>query len=322
MRLAAALAILGVAFSARADSVSNEIFVNAAQAIGATPRSSLFTDTLRASFDLGEDWTLSAAGSLTLPGASTRYGDRGSAVTLFTLGADWSATENLTLGVTADISPKSTQFAETVATLRNGQTVADGEIRSETSQLGLGTVISWDTLGSSNLEWSFDLGLDFSHYAIDQSVAVVGSRPGAQQPRQGSLDFERVSGTVLATLFADTDLSLSGDYYFYNQDPALSGDFALATQGRAPNLPIAPLQYLVQPEVLHRFGSFSAKAWLQAGQYVAGTGNGTAAVGLKLQYRFTKAWRAWVTAAGQRDVDAGQNVTRSGTISVGAGYRW
>lgn len=338
--------MLGIASAARADSVSNEIFVNGGQSTDASPRSSIFTDALRASFDLGEDWTVSGGLSLTLQGASTQFGDRGSAVSLFTAGVDWSATDNLTLGLTLEGSPKSTQYAGTVIGLRNGgsESVADAELRSESSRLGTGIDLSWDTLGGSNLEWSFDLGLDFLRYDIDQGISTVRSQLNPQQIRQQAaayclvhprqpycavglqgavtLDFERISATLLATLFLDTDVALSGDFYVYNQDPAQIGYFGVASQGRGANLPIAPLQYLVQPEVLHRFGDFSARLWVQAGEYVTGTGYGTAGVGVKLQYRFTKAWRAWVTAAGQRDVDAGQNATRSGTISVGAGYRW
>jgi hypothetical protein len=345
--LRAALAVLAAAAAAQAHSVSNEVFVNGAQTTDANPRSTVFTDALRASFDLNEGWTVSGGMSLTLQGASAQFGESGSAVSLFIVGVDWSATDNLTLGLNLDLSPRSTQFAGTVIGLRtNGgaESIVDAELRSQTAQRGAGIDVSWDTLGTSNLEWSFDLGLDLSHYDVDQGISTVRSGLTPQQIRQQAaaycrahprqptcaqglqgavvLDFERISASALATLFVDTDVALSGDVYVYNQDPAQVGFFGLASQGRGPNLPIAPLQYLVRPEVLHRFGDFTAKAWVQAGEYVSGTGYGTTGVGLKLQHRFTKAWRAWLTASGQRDVDAGQNVTRSGTISLGAGYRW
>lgn len=347
MRFTAAVAIAALATAARADSVTNEVFVNSTQAAATDPRSSLFTDALHATFDLGDDWSVGGGLNLTLQGTTTQFGDRGSAVSLFNGDVDWSPTDHLSLAFTLDFSPKSTQFAGTVIGLRtNGgaESTADAELRSRTSELGTGVTVSWDTLGSSDLEWSFDLGVDFSHYDIDQGISAVRSTLTLQQVQQQAaayclahprlpscakglqsavtLDFERISATVLATLFVGTDVSLSGDWYAYNQDPALIGYFGLASQGRAPNLPIAPLQYLVRPEVLHRFGDFSAKAWLQAGEYVAGTGSATTGIGLKLQYRFTKALRAWVTASGQRDVDAAANVTRSGTVSAGVGYRW
>jgi hypothetical protein len=340
MRFAAALPILALATAARADSVTNEVFVNG----GDANRASLFTNSLRASFGLGVDWTINGGVSLTLPGASTQFGERGSAVALFVAGVDWSATDNLTLGLTLEGSPNSNQFAGTVIGLRtNGgaETTAAADLRSQTSQLGSGIAISWDTLGLSDLEWSLDLGLDFSHYNVDQSVSAIQSSLGPQQVKQQaaaycvahprssncarglqgpfSLDFERISGSVLATLFVDTDVSLSGDWYVYNEDPAQG---RLALRGLGANLPIAPLQYLVRPEVLHRFGDFSAKVWVQAGEYVSGAGYGTTAIGARIQYRFSKAFRAWVTASGQRDVDTDNNASETGTISVGAGYRW
>src|SRR2546426_10553858 len=69
-------------------------------------------------------------------------------------------------------------------------------------------------------------------------------------------------------------------------------------------------------------GDFSARLWVEAGEYVAGTGDSTAGVGTRFQYRFTKAFRAWLTLAGQRDVDSGGHVTRSGSIAAGARPRW
>jgi hypothetical protein len=334
MRFTAALAILGLATASRAGTVTNEVFVKSAP--------SLYTNVLRASFDPGADWTVSGGASLTFQGESAPLGEKGATVAVFTAGADWSATENLTLSLAFEGSPKSTQFTGTVIGLRaagGAETTAQADLRSQTAQIGAGAAVSWDTLGLSDLEWSFDLGVDFSHYDIDQSISTVRSSLGAQQLRQqiaayclahprvascaapGNLEFERVSGTVLSTLFSDTDVSLSADWYVYNHDPAETASGAVL-RNRGANLPIAPLQYLVRPEVLHRFGAFSVKAWAQAGEYVSGTGLGTSALGLKLQYRFSKAFRAWVTASGQRDVDATDRVTRSGTISVGAGYRF
>ena len=347
MRCTAALAIVGLCTAARADSVTNAVYVNSTQAAASDPRSTLVTDALHAGFGIGDDWTVGGGLNLTLPGATTQFGDRGDAVTLFAADVDWAATDNLSLALSLDYSPKSTQFAGTVIGLRTSggaESTANAELRSRTAELGAGLAVSWDTLGLSNLEWSFDVGVDFSHYDIDQGISAVRSTLTLQQVQQQAaayclahprlpscarglqtaltLDFERISATALATLFVDTDVSLSADWYAYNQDPSQVGYFGLASQGRAPSLPIAPLQYLIRPEVLHRFGDFSARAWLQAGEYVAGTGSGTAGIGLKLQYRFTKAWRAWVTASGQRGVDAAANVARSGTVSVGVGYRW
>ena len=360
MRRAIALSILAVAAAARADSVTNQILVSSTHATEANPRSSVFTDFLNASFNAGEDWTLSAGASLTLQGktpAATRsqFGESSSAVTFFTVAADWSVTDSFTVGASVDLSPKSTQFAGTtihvVLPQPIGRATADAQVRSETSQVDAGVDVSWDSLGRSDLEWSFTGGLHVSHYDINQSIPRAranGTALTQAQIEQGTtnycasnpqlatycrellgtvsgiptpLDFERLSAGATATLYGDTDVSLFGDVYLYNQDPTGSF-FGLAAAGRGPGLPIAPLRFLLRPEVLHRFGDFSARLWLEGGEYVSGTGGTTAGVGLRLQYRFTKAWRAWLTLSGQRDVDAANNITRSGSLAAGAGYRW
>lgn len=354
-----ALIALAVCAAARADSVTNQILVSGTQATEGNPRSTIFTDFLSASFNAGSDWTLSAGASLTLQGRTptatrSQFGESSSAVTFFTGAADWSVTEGLSVGGTIDVSPKSTQFAGTpIPLLQNNRVViADAQVRSATSQLAAGVDASWDSLGKSDLEWSFTGGVQFSHYDIDQGIprarlpngatltsaqirqdataycsanplrrtycnAVLGTLNGVPK----TLDFERLSAGATATLFRDTDVSLFGDAYVYNQDPT-GTFFGLAAAGRGPGLPIAPLRYVVRPEVQQRFGDFSARLWLEGGEYLSGTGGTTSGVGLKLQYRFTKAWRAWLTAAGQRDVDAGNNITRSGSLAAGAGYRW
>ena len=140
--------------------------------------------------------------------------------------------------------------------------------------------------------------------------------------RPVTLDSERLSANVSATLFTDTDVTLSGDYYVYQQNPAQVGFFTLVAAARGAGVPIAPLRYEVRPEVVHRFGDLSARLWVQAGEYVPGTGQSTAGAGLKLQYKFTRAFRSWVTLSGQRDVDQSDQITRAGSVAAGAAYRW
>jgi predicted porin len=131
---------------------------------------------------------------------------------------------------------------------------------------------------------------------------------------------------VTMTAWTDTDFTLAGDYYHYQQDPAAVGYYSVAFVGRSANfgngVPIAPLRFSVRPEVLHRFGAFSVKLWVTAGHYVSGTGESTTGLGAKLQYKFTKKFRLWVTATGQRDIDQNGNPTRSGGLAMGAGYRF
>jgi hypothetical protein len=349
---AAALAILATAAAAQASSVTNEVIANTTQATDANPQSGTFTNALNASFDLTDEWALNAGLALTLEGqtaAASRFGQGGSAVTLLTAGADWSATESLTVGANLVLSPRSTQFAGTQVTIDTAsgdQQTGDALVRSQISQVGAGVDVAWDSLGVSDLEWSLDLGVDYSHYAVDQSISEI--RVGTRTETAGTLladcqahprrcnqslltvlrnipvqqDFERISASATAILFRDTDLTLDAAGYVYQQDPAGVSYFGLAAAGRGPEVPIAPLRYLVRPQVQHRFGDFSARLWLEAGEYVSGTGQGTTGIGTRLQYRFSKAWRGWVRLSGRRDVDDAGNATRSGTISAGVGYRW
>ena len=348
---AAALAIL-TATAAQASSITSELILNSTQATDANPQSGTLTNALNGSFDLNDAWTLNAGLALTLEGqnaAASQFGQGGSVVTLLTGGADWSPNQNLTLGTNLVVSPRSTQFAGTEVTFdaaSGGQQTGDALVRSQISQVGAGADVSWDSLGFSDFEWSLDLGIDYSHYDDDQGISEirVGSRTETadtlradcqSHPRRCNQslltalrntpvqqDFERISASATATVYRDTDLTLSADGYLYQQDPAGVGYFGLASTGRGAELPIAPLRYLLRPEALHRFGEFSARLWLEAGQYVAGTGQGTAGIGTRLQYRFSKAWRGWVKLAAHRDVDEAGNAIRSGTVSAGVGYRW
>ncbi|HYS10802.1 MAG TPA: hypothetical protein VEP66_18835 [Myxococcales bacterium] len=365
MRLAAVAAAVLIAVAlarpVRANSVTNEVFVTSAQTSDANPRALIFTDSLTSSFDLGEDWSLTGGFSLTLPGRTpaateAQFDETSQAITFFTLALDWSATDNLTLGVTGDFSPASTQFAGAPISLRQAdgtELVANAEIRSRTSHLAAGFDAWWDTFGHSDLEWTFTGGLTVSSYDIDQGITRIRTANGttltaqelidqtnaycAAHPRRtkcgqnvlnalkatpSTLSFERLSAGATARLFQDTDLTLLGDYYVYNQDPSQVGYFGLAAVGREAGLPIAPLRYLIRPEVAHRFGDLTAKVWVQAGEYVTGTAETTAAIGLRMQYKFSKAFRAWLTVSGQRDVDENGNDSRFGTVSGGLGLRW
>src|SRR5512144_602516 len=195
MSLAAAVLALAAAGAARAHSVSDEVIVSSTDTSAANPRAALFTNALNASFDLGDDWILSAGLSLTLQGSTPAarragFGDSGGAIALFTGGLDWFATDHLTLGATLDVAPSSTQFVGTTVQIQ-GRSV-DAELRSQTSQMSFGLDASWDTLGVSDLEWSFDLGITGSHYALDQGIARPAQLSQLLQA-SGNLDFARLS---------------------------------------------------------------------------------------------------------------------------------
>jgi hypothetical protein len=122
-------------------------------------------------------------------------------------------------------------------------------------------------------------------------------------------------------------VTVSGDYYGYRQDPTQIGFFSLGSSGRmqisgGAGVPIAPLRYLVRPEVAHRMGDLSFRLWVQAGRYVDGAGQTTRGVGARIQYKLTKTFKMWAAASGQRDVDSEGNLSLSSTFSLGLGYKF
>ena len=352
--------LAAAATGASASNVTDEASANSSQATATNPRSATFTDSLKTTLDLSPAFALRLGAALTLesptPAASrAQFGESGTPTTQLTGGLDWSASEGVTLGLNLEASPQSTQFAGTPVTLRdpNGtETSGDALVRSQVSELGAGLDLSWDSNGTSDLEWAAEGGVSYSHYDIDQTIprvrigtttvssttlrqqttAYCQAHPGIKNCGRALLtalrasplqeDFERLSASTTATLFQDTDLTLGGDYYVYQEDPSQVGYYGLASAGRGAGMPIAPLRFLVRPEVLHRFGDFSARLWVQAGRFMPGTGASTAAIGTKLQYKISRAWRIWLSLSGERDVDQTEAVTRSGMLALGSGYRW
>jgi hypothetical protein len=226
---------------------------------------------------------------------------------------------------------------------------ADAQLKASSSQAVLGLDIAYETAGDSDVEWSFGGGVSFSRFDMLQNIERIRTATGAPTKQQiqnycnatgkcstallktleetpALLRSMRLTADVTATLWMDTDVTLSGDFYAYQQDPTQVGYFSVAVAGRQSTagngIPIAPLRYLVRPEVTHRFGDLSAKLWVQGGHYVESAGGTTAGVGCKVQYKLSKLFRMWLTLSGQNDVDEQGNASKSGSVALGAGYRF
>jgi len=330
------------------------LLAGAARAHNATatnPRSGNVADQLNASFDLADDWTINFGAGLTAEGKTaslTRgsFGSSGSAVLSLSTGVDWQVNDSWGVGLSLDFAPSSTQFAGTQVLVDAAGTQADALLRSKSAQTEASAELTYETAGESNLEWSFAGGVTTTHLSTDQSITRVRTASGAaatpQQIRDYcnthkcprallaalaaqavTLDSQRFSASATAIVWTDTDLTLSGDYYYYDQDPAQVGYYSVARVGQIGNgLNIAPVQYSLRPEVTHRIGGFSFKLWVQGGEYVSGAGQSTASAGLKLQFKLSKAFKLWATASGERDLDEQGNVTKSTSFSIGAGWRF
>jgi hypothetical protein len=347
--LACTCALLA-ATAARASSIRDEISVSGSQSTSQNPRSGSFSNLLAASIDVGEDWSVNAGAQITVEAPTpappgTAFGDRGGTVTNFSGGFDWEATDHWTFGFAFDVSPESTVSSNASVTLQDGG--GDALVRATSSNASVELLAAYDTAGISDLEWSFTGAVSLGRFETTQRIAAaqrsdgtalttadlrtecspLRSRCHALVPAIDGLSDElrsaRISGSALATIGGDTDLGVAADYYAYFDDPGNVGVFSIGAAGRfGAGAPIAPLRWLVRPELTRRFGALSLRLSLQAGQYEPQVGQRTAGLGLKAQYRFSRSFRVWVSASGQRDVAWSGEVSRTGFLALGAAYRF
>jgi len=353
------LVVVGVAASARAASISDQVSVNNAGSTSGIPRSGSVSNSIGATFDLAESWSLSTGALVTIEEstpapAGSAFGDRGGLVGNFSGEVEYHPGDHWTLSVGGDLSLKSTQRAGTQLNLTNASgasSTANALLSATSSSSSLQLSAGYDSAGDSSVEWSLTAGIGLSRLDTNQRIValqesngnvqttaaiqrycqthacskallqVIGPQPDAR------LDSSKLSLGGTLTFLQDTDVTISGDYYAYRQDPTQIGYFSLGSTGRMQiagggGVPIAPLRYLVRPELAQRMGDFSLRLSAQLGRYVAGAGQTTRGAGARLQYKLTKAFKMWASASGQRDVDSEGNVSYSTTFAFGLGYRF
>lgn len=294
------------------------------------------------------------------PAAGSPFETKAGAVPWFTAGVDYDLGDHWTFGATLDASPSTTRRIPTQLVLTTTgprgaviQVPIDALLRSANSSLAGGLSAGWDSAGDSDLELGFTASATASHLSSDQAleklqreidgtvvtreqaIALCNAAPKscprgllatlAQQ--QYALDALRLSATGTLTILDDTDVTLGVDGYLYNGDPSNVGYFRVATAGRTSfsggaGVPIAPLTIQGRAEVVQRLGDFSARLFGTAGKYAQDTASRTYGAGLKLQYRFTKEFRLWLSGSGQWDQGLESDTSRSGTLVLGAAVRF
>ena len=343
-------------------SLSDELSVGSTQSTQENPRAGSVSDSLNGTLELNDQFSIGAGAVLTLEGqtpaaARGQFSTSGSAITLFSLGLDYDPNDHVNTGVIFDFSPTSNQQVGTQLTILDANNSAqslNARLLAQSANAALAFDVGYDTAGDSNLEWSFNAGVTGSHYTTTQNIDLIRLRGANYDPAQliaycgahknkngacsaallqvlkdqpATLDSLRTSLEVTSTIYTDTDVSLGGDLYLYGQDPSTVGIFSVGAVGKqnisgGNGVPIAPLRYTIRPEVAHRFGDLSIKLWVRAGEYASGTAQTTSGIGAKVQYKFTRSFRMWVTAGGQKDVDSTGTGSNSGTFALGAGYRF
>ena len=134
----------------------------------------------------------------------------------------------------------------------------------------------------------------------------------------------RLGLTVGETLLRDTDVSLTGAYFVYSQDPLTAGYYGLSTLGRSSTrfgggLPLAPVRWSVELDGAHRFGAFELSISMQYARYVSDQGH-NAVAGLQGKYAFSSHFALWLRANVQRDFEGADASATTASASLGASY--
>ena len=222
------------------------------------------------------------------------------------LGASWTSAGQSNFESAVDLTLGGNRFKSnqriTAIESRTGQPISAGGVYTYCKRIAAST--------------STDLRTRYAKALCQQILPTLD--PKGKDATLGQLT---VGATYTATLYQDTDVGLGLTYFGYSEDPTQVGFFTLATSGRhhvemGDGVPVAPLRWSMRPEVVHRFGDLTADLWYEHGQYVSGQGR-SEMIGLKLAYRFSKTYRAWLSGSGQNDVDGQDNSTRSGSFAAG-----
>jgi hypothetical protein len=337
-------------------SLSDEVGVGSSQPNPRNPRTGFIYDRVSGVADTSEvfsfrfDLTLTHDAA-TKPTQGAQFGDTGGNIFAGSLGVDWLPSEHFPLTLEVDASPKSAAASDATVTFDSGtgSANADALLKATGKSYGFMAGAGYETAGDSDFESAVNSTFSLTHMSTTQVVADIATGNGpvdrqqvisycirtaglglgcrqilpALRRQSADLNQFRLAGYFTETLFANTDLTLGGAYYFYDQDPSQVGYFTIASVGRSVSLgngvPAAPLRYTLRPDVSQRFGSFSVGLWYQFGQYVPGDGYGHS-VGLKLQYKISKAVKIWGSWTWQKDFDDQNNAQVSSTVALGARY--
>jgi hypothetical protein len=286
---------------------TDELTVGSLGATSAAPAAPYFSNRLGGSVDASETVSLRLDTILT---HYSRTPDRSADnIFQFVVGGTWEPDDHVSIDVDGNISPPST--TTTLAPATTGAPA--GRYKERTSSVGAVISAAYDTAGESDLESAIDLTGGVTSYSTTQRQRAVAGLRAAGPTASVALVQWRGAVGVTETLFRNTDVGLVGTYYAYNADPTDTGYYGAQVFGRGAvmdGIPLEPLRYSVRPIVVQRFGDLQIRASFQYGAHVDGAGYGIFG-GLKGQYRFSHAVKAWIAAYHGRDIDgsgSGENI--------------
>ncbi len=342
------LSVWLVAGAAFATDLGAELSVGGSRATQDSPRSGFYGALLDGAYDFSDRFGVSAALGFTHDNATQNdvQQTQGNNLFLFHVAADLMLGNHWLLSAGVMGSPNQASRSATTLTADDPQTgtVVSQPVVVATVSNAYGALLdlAFGSNGESKWEHTADLTAQLVRFGTNQHLELpnptakerlflsyCSRHPTAKvctelQPQVTALYQVRVGGGYTATLFSDTDVGLEASYFFYDHDPTqthfYSATFGVRTVnvGETPSS-IAPLQLTLKPFIAHRFGErFSLKAWAQYGQYVPGEGYDTTG-GVKAQLKLG-AWKLYLIALVQRDVDGTGAVVPMGTVILGASY--
>jgi hypothetical protein len=302
LRCGAAAGFLATAQArvAHANDVADEVTLGRIAQKGATT-TGYWSDRLDGSIDLSDEVALDAVAGVTHY-ASTP-GERTGDIFQLGLGGVWQPSEHIVLDANLFLSPQSASVSRGVQLTAAKKSA----VRDKTSTFGFSLGGEYDTAGDTDAESAIGLSVGATSY---QTTQATRPRPSAKQPQpmfgapeQSALVQWRAIASFTETLYEDTDLGVSGTYYFYSRDPTQSGYYGATVFGRGAiddGIPIEPLDYSIRPTVAHRFGLLRLSGYFQGGHYHSGEGSSYIG-GTRFQYKFSRAVRAWLAGGLQVD---------------------
>lgn len=293
--------------------------------------------------------------------------------TTWTPGMSWNEDGNWSLSLGFAFSPKATELSSTTLTLdqeiagKGTQTVdADALLKATSGAAGAALSIAYDTMGDSNWETAVDLSLSANRTATTQTIDTMVTAAGttvtreklladcvASKPSQIKLKKTctrmtpllgvqeaavvavPISLSVDETIYQNTEVSLTGTYYWYDKNPNEVGYFTLASQGRplpgtnqktpstsasfGTGVAIAPFAYSASLAAAQKLGPVRLSASLGRAVYLDDAGDNTS-ISVKAAWKITKQWRLSAGVATQNDVASDGEATRSYSGSAGLKY--
>lgn len=287
--------------SARAHDVGDEFTLGRFSGGGA-PATGYWSDRLDGAVDLSDAFALDASMRVTHYDQSKTQ--KPSSIFDFGLGGSYMPDEHWTFDADAYLSPQSVNVEKNVEL--STQPVRFGAVRDRSSAFGFSLGGEYDTAGDGDVEGAFGLAAGLTSYSSTQAVRLRMQRLSAMPNKA-----RRVSDTALlqwrgtasasVTLASDTDLAVAQSLYLYGKDTTgYAGPEVLGRLNIGDGIPLEPLLYSVRPSITHRFGSLQLRGYFQYGDYDADAGWGVI-VGARVQYKFSRLFRAWISGNLQHD---------------------